>query len=466
MTVIIVVTVSLKGVVMNSFRTIVALFLGFGALLGADGKTGQYEIILMPPGRVGIDYWGNSLRGTDARVYSWELISPTGALFPDADGNASPWEQYLSNTREYIHAYSDPFRAVGLKNDYLGLDVGGYPMEFDFWYTTVNGIRRPGPIFPLSGWQYSGGIDLVVDLRDGSMTITEEYDEDNSWTYGYSIESLSASLIPDGDGNAAPYLTYLSNTAHLIEAATSNAVVLGRDLHLDSMFNRTTKDLIFRFERLGDEYYSGWLSIEQGNVYYVPAEVPATDFTLFRGILVGGDLPNTFTSDDVRMRFSPGITHNLGEAPVWLIFDANLSSDSPSSLVLKVEAQAGTPGLTATTEVWNWNTNSYDLVNVSATSFNNDTVVTATLNPGDHVQSETAAVCGRGSDGAKQALQPTSRGKHASINSFGLRSNLFPCPQGNLRGVIFVGSDPVYGLQGHWMAVQLRHSDRWRPRLD
>ncbi len=124
----------------------------------------------------------------------------------------------------------------------------------------------------------------------------------------------------------------------------------------------------------------------------VPMEVPATDFSLIRGILVEGDLADTFSSDDMRMRFNPGFTLNSMEAPVWMIFDANLSTDSPNSLSLQIEAQAGTPGLTATTEAWNWNTSTFDVVDVSATSFNNDTVITPVLTPSDHVKSGTANV--------------------------------------------------------------------------
>ena len=127
----------------------------------------------------------------------------------------------------------------------------------------------------------------------------------------------------------------------------------------------------------------------------VPVEVPASDFNLIRGVLVEGDLADIFASDDMRMRFNPGFTLNSTEAPVWMIFDANLSTDSPNSLNLQIEAQAGTPGLTATTEAWNWNTSTFDVVDISATSFNDDTVITPALTPGDHVQSGTAAVHSR-----------------------------------------------------------------------
>jgi hypothetical protein len=115
---------------------------------------------------------------------------------------------------------------------------------------------------------------------------------------------------------------------------------------------------------------------------------------VFRGVQIGGTLADAFESDDSYMRFNPGLTLNSSEAPVWLIFDASLPSGSPGSLQSVIESQAGTPGLTATLEAWNWSTASYDVVDVSEAGFNSDVVVTADLTAGiaDYVQSGTAAV--------------------------------------------------------------------------
>ena len=102
-------------------------------------------------------------------------------------------------------------------------------------------------------------------------------------------------------------------------------------------------------------------------------------------------------SDDSRLRFNPGFTINETEAPVWLIFDAALASDSPSSLEIAVESQAGTPGLTGTLEAFNWNTSAYEIVDASATSFNTDAVVSVDLSSGisDFVQAGTGAIRSR-----------------------------------------------------------------------
>ena len=112
-------------------------------------------------------------------------------------------------------------------------------------------------------------------------------------------------------------------------------------------------------------------------------------FTVSRGFQIAGTLADALQSDDSRLRFNPGFIINDTEAPVWLIFDAALTSDSPAGLEIAFESQAGTPGLTATLEAFNWNSSSYDIVDASAASFNTDTVVSVDLSSGisNYVQS-------------------------------------------------------------------------------
>ncbi len=229
---------------------------------------------LVPPGRVGVAGLSSFfLLGNGAEVQSWEFISPGGTLIPDSDGDASPWENYLSNDATSVHAVSDPANAV-LVDGQSAIDVGASHFGFfDFWYTNVGGSRVPGPIFPLSG---VGGetFELVADVRDGTLKVVRQTDNpfgEGNWTYSYSIESPSAALIPDPDADAAPYLTYLSNTETLVSAATSNAVVIHDSLILDAKFTGSERDLIFHYEILGDEFTPLiWMVLGQGAVTYIP----------------------------------------------------------------------------------------------------------------------------------------------------------------------------------------------------
>ena len=126
-------------------------------------------------------------------------------------------------------------------------------------------------------------------------------------------------------------------------------------------------------------------------------EVTPSAFNVFRGILIDGELEDSFESDDSRLRINPGFVLNSNEAPVWLVFDATVSDGSPNSLGLAVESQANTPGLTGTLEAFNWNSNAYDVVEVSPASFNTDAVVTADLSAGisDYVQTGSGSVRSR-----------------------------------------------------------------------
>ena len=62
-----------------------------------------------------------------------------------------------------------------------------------------------------------------------------------------------------------------------------------------------------------------------------------------------------------------------------------------------MESQAGTPGLTGTLEAFNWTSGGYDVIDVSAASFNTNTVVSVDLSSGisNYVQAGTGAVRAR-----------------------------------------------------------------------
>ena len=122
--------------------------------------------------------------------------------------------------------------------------------------------------------------------------------------------------------------------------------------------------------------------------------VPAASYNLFRGVLLSGDVSDVASSDDSYLSHNPGFTLNSNEPPVWLIFDANLSNDSPADVDVTVEANANTPGLTQTLEMFNWNSGQFESVDSQAASFNQDLVVTVDLaaDAADYVQSGTGAV--------------------------------------------------------------------------
>ena len=90
---------------------------------------------------------------------------------------------------------------------------------------------------------------------------------------------------------------------------------------------------------------------------------------------------------------NPGFTLNSSEAPAWVEFFGTATN----AISISVESQAGTPGLTGTLEAFNWNSDTYDVIDVSNANFNTDTVVSVDLSSdvSDYVQSGTGAVRSR-----------------------------------------------------------------------
>lgn len=115
-----------------------------------------------------------------------------------------------------------------------------------------------------------------------------------------------------------------------------------------------------------------------------PITIPPSAINVFRGTTTGGTVADLEASDDVGMSFIPGFTINGSEAPIWLIMDATLPF-APAAVELEVESQANTPGLTKTTEAFNWNTNSFDVIDNSNESFNTDSIVVVDLATADYV---------------------------------------------------------------------------------
>ena len=122
--------------------------------------------------------------------------------------------------------------------------------------------------------------------------------------------------------------------------------------------------------------------------------INADQYNIFRGLHAGGDLSDTYASDDSYLKFNPGLTINSAEPPVWIEFEGTLPSDSPTSLSVTLEAQAGTTGLTQTIEMFNWNTGQYEQVDAQSASWNEDSIVTVELTffISDFVQGGTGAV--------------------------------------------------------------------------
>lgn len=140
-----------------------------------------------------------------------------------------------------------------------------------------------------------------------------------------------------------------------------------------------------------------WNFIEKVDVFSsgpTTETVPAASLNTLRGVLVSGDVTSVMESNDTYLKYNPGFTISPAEAPVWLIFDAALSTDTPAELELTIEATANTFGLTQTTEMFDFNSGQYVEIDVQPSTFNMDTVISidVTGQIGDFVEPGTGAV--------------------------------------------------------------------------
>ena len=129
----------------------------------------------------------------------------------------------------------------------------------------------------------------------------------------------------------------------------------------------------------------------------LPTAYAPSSFEVFRGSLLEGDLADITDSDDAVMRLNPGFTLLSTEAPLWLIFDSSLSQDTPASLALKIESNANTPNLECVAELFNFDSNEYEVVGQFIAEFNSDSIVEliASGDPARFVESGSSAVRSR-----------------------------------------------------------------------
>ena len=92
------------------------------------------------------------LRGTE-RLSGYDITSPDASLVPDASGDASPFQFYVSNTTDAVTAANlssqiDFDGVLALNAGYSGaLTAQGVMDSLDFHYGTPTGTLRGGVVF-------------------------------------------------------------------------------------------------------------------------------------------------------------------------------------------------------------------------------------------------------------------------------------------------------------------------------
>ncbi|MCH8978617.1 MAG: glycoside hydrolase family 18 protein [Armatimonadetes bacterium] len=112
--------------------------------------------------------------------------------------------------------------------------------------------------------------------------------------------------------------------------------------------------------------------------------------SIVRGVLAGGGLSDLFFSDDARLDVRAGITLFAGESPLQIEVEGHSPVEAPSELRFTLESSANTPGLTQTIELFNYDTSSYEEVDLSVPgAFDGVVEVVVTTNPERFVQAGT-----------------------------------------------------------------------------
>jgi hypothetical protein len=117
--------------------------------------------------------------------------------------------------------------------------------------------------------------------------------------------------------------------------------------------------------------YAATFNGEQ-DVYYVKVplgqttQLPPTNFSLFRGLLVSGGLAQLADEDNDPLVAAPGLVLNLQEAPVQLVVEATSPTSAPVSFRFKTVSRVNTTGLGQTIDLFNYQTQAYETVDTRA----------------------------------------------------------------------------------------------------
>lgn len=197
---------------------------------------------------------------------------------------------------------------------------------------------------------------IKKNVKPGHLSVADLDDDQDLDLVVSAFSNHVCLMINDGGGTFSEIVNHQAGAS--IEATVIGDVDGDQDLDVLAVNNFERFVSVFENQSITD-----YTIIEPDSI------------ELFRGNLTSDDLQSeTLASDDVAATFSPGFTLNQNEAPVWIVVEATLVS-TPNNLRLVVESQAGTQGIDAAYEAWNWQTSSYDVLAAEDETFNFDSVV-------------------------------------------------------------------------------------------
>jgi hypothetical protein len=238
---------------------------------------------------------------------------------------------------------------------------------------TTGGIGGPTSQGP-DGTLYAMSDDSIfsIDPLDGSI----------NWSYpsGQVDEARVEGITIDSDGN----LYFTTVEGNFVSLASNGNMRWSFDLA-----PQTTGDVHPGAPVIGPE---GTIFVPGGftnKLFAFNNYIVAREFNRIQGIHIGGDLNDSYDSDDSYLKFQIGTG-----SPLWVEFVGVLPTDNPEVLTVSMEASCSTLFLTQTVDMFNWKTQKFEQVDSRIASFNNDSIVTVDLTSSadDFVEPLTGAI--------------------------------------------------------------------------
>ena len=121
----------------------------------------------------------------------------------------------------------------------------------------------------------------------------------------------------------------------------------------------------------GTNSWNTWIA--RYDIVVPPEDVVPDSLNMFRGFLTGGGVGSLADSDDDYVTAIPGFTLNAAEAPVWIELDGAATVGTASDLMFTIESALNTPNIEQTTELFNFDTNDWEVVDTRINTLTDST---------------------------------------------------------------------------------------------
>lgn len=130
--------------------------------------------------------------------------------------------------------------------------------------------------------------------------------------------------------------------------------------------------------RIGPDGYLYVVRFGEGEVWRIrPVQeaLAPVSFSLTRGIVLSGGLPELLASDDMRLMLRPGIVFSTSEDPIQLVLETTSPFLSPSELRFTVESHANQANIQQKISLYNFSTAAYELLDTRQLPTTDTTVI-------------------------------------------------------------------------------------------